>query len=137
MGTKPIVRETSMTKLLRTLVLLPILAASGAFAAGTPFDAAKFDAANKAGKSIVVAIHADWCPTCKAQAPIIDGLLQTPEFKGITAFRVDFDGQKDAVKRFRAITQSTLVVFKDGREVGRSVGDTRKEGIAALLKKAI
>lgn len=130
-----------MLKLLRKfLVLLPFLAAASALAAdtaATPFDTAKFDALNQAGKPILVAIHADWCPTCKAQEPIVSELLKAPELARLTAFRVDFDAQKDAVKRFKAQYQSTLVVFKGGKEVGRSTGDTRKESIAALLHKAI
>ena len=129
-----------MLKLLRKLaVLLPFLAASAlaADSAATVFDAAKFDALNQAGKPILVAIHADWCPTCKAQEPLVAALLKAPELAGITEFRVDFDAQKDAVKRFKTPYQSTLIVFKGGKEVGRSTGDTRKESIAALLHKAI
>lgn len=127
-----------MSSLLRTLVLSPFLFFAGfVFAADTPFDAAKFDTLNKEGKSILVAVHADWCPTCKAQEPIVSDLLKSPEMSGITSFRVDFDNQKDAVKRFKAQYQSTLIVFKGGKEVGRSTGDTKKESITALLKKAI
>ncbi|MCF8198424.1 MAG: thioredoxin family protein [Sulfuritalea sp.] len=127
-----------MFKPLRAFVfLLSFLSAGTSLAADTPFDAVQFDALNKQGKPILVAIHADWCPTCRAQAPIISDLLKSSELKSITAFRVDFDDQKDAVRRFRASTQSTLIVFKGGKEVGRSIGDTRQEGIAALLRKAI
>lgn len=126
-----------MLKLLRTLILMPLLGAGIALSAELPFDTARFDALNQEGKPILIAVHADWCPTCKAQQPIVSELMTTPALKGITAFRVDFDGQKDAVKRFKATTQSTLIVFKGGKEVGRSVGDTRKDSIAALLKKAI
>lgn len=127
-----------MFKLLRSFVLLvPFLASGAGFAAEGAFNATQFDALNKEGKPILIAIHADWCPTCRAQAPIVSSLLKTPEFKGITAFRVDFDSQKETVRRFNASTQSTLIVFKGGKEAGRSVGDTRQEGIAALLKKAI
>jgi thioredoxin-like negative regulator of GroEL len=131
-----------MLKLLRKfVVLLPFLAAASALAAGTaatiPFDAAKFDALNQAGKPILVAIHADWCPTCKAQEPIVSELLKAPELAKVSTFRVDFDAQKDVVKRFKTQYQSTLIVFKGGKEVGRSTGDTRKESIAALLHKAI
>jgi thiol:disulfide interchange protein len=92
---------------------------------------------NKEGKSILVDVHADWCPTCKTQEPIVSDLLKTPEFQGITGMRVDFDKQKDALKRFKVMYQSTLIVFKGGKEVGRSTGDTHKDSIAALLKKAI
>lgn len=126
-----------LLRFLRSLLLLPLLAAGPVLAADAPFDAARFDALNKEGRLVLVAVHADWCSTCKAQEPIVSELLKTPELNGVTAFRVDFDTQKDAVRRFRTQYQSTLIVFKGGKEVGRSTGDTRKESIAALLKKAI
>ena len=126
-----------MLKFFRSLLLLPLFAAVTALAGGQAYDQATFDDLLKQGKPTLVEIHADWCPTCKAQEPILAELLKTPELQGITALRVDFDGQKDAVKRFKAQYQSTLIVFKGGKEVGRSTGDTRKDSIAALLKKAL
>ena len=102
-----------------------------------PFDPAAFAAAQAAGKSILVEVHAPWCPTCKAQAPIIDELLSMPEFKDFKLVRVNFDTQKDAVKMFKATMQSTLIVYKNGKEVGRSTGETKKDSIAALLKKSM
>lgn len=135
---KPTVaKEATVFKFFRSLLLLPFIAAAAAQGTDTPFDAAKFDALLKAGKPVLISVHADWCPTCKAQEPIVDELLKTPELRGIAALRVDFDKQKDAVRRFMAQYQSTLIVFKGGVEVGRSTGETRREGIAALLRKAI
>src|SRR6516164_798056 len=55
------------------------------------FDPASFDAAQKAGKPILVAIHASWCPTCKAQRPILSDLMAEPKFKDLVYFVVDFD----------------------------------------------
>lgn len=126
-----------MLKLFRSLLLLPFLAATAAFAAGQAFDPAAFDALMKQGKPVVVDIHADWCPTCRAQEPILKQLLETPELKGLTRLTVDFDQQKSVVKSFKVQYQSTLIVFKGGREVGRSTGDTNKDRIAALLRKAL
>jgi thiol-disulfide isomerase/thioredoxin len=119
------------------MLLLSLVAAGPGMAADTPFDEKTFDRLNKEGKSILVSIHADWCPTCRAQEAVVSELLKTPEFQGITALRVDFDKQKEIVKKFRTQHQSTLIVFKGGKETGRSIGDTRKEGITALLKQAI
>jgi len=113
------------------------LLAAPSFAAEQRFDRAAFDALVKSGKPTLVMVHADWCPTCRAQAPIVSELLKTPALSGITALKVDFDGQRDAVKAFKVTQQSTLIVFKGGHEVGRSVGDTRKDTIEALLKRAI
>lgn len=103
----------------------------------TPYSQGAFDAAQTAGRSILVEIHAPWCPTCKAQAPILSAIGKGDAYKGLVVFRVDFDSQKDAVQRFGARMQSTLITFKGGKETGRSVGDTNADSIAALLAKAI
>jgi thiol-disulfide isomerase/thioredoxin len=127
----------------RSLVILTlaagITAAIPGFAAAPmrPFTKADFAAAQKSGKPVLVHIHADWCPTCKVQEQIVSGLREDPKFKELVVFKVDFDGQKDIVSMFGARTQSTLVVFKGTAEAGRSVGDTNKATIAAMLAKAL
>lgn len=102
-----------------------------------PFSADAFKAAQASGSPILVEIHADWCPTCKAQSPILDKLTADPKFKDLKVFRVDFDAMKPVVKQFGAQMQSTLIVFKGSAEQGRSVGDTREASIAALLDKSL
>jgi thioredoxin 1 len=114
------------------LVSIPALAAET-----IPYTPDAFDAAQKAGRSILVEIHATWCPTCKAQKPILAELEKAPQYKDLLVVHVDFDLQKDAVRRFGARMQSTLIAFKGGQETGRSVGDTNPESIAALLAKTI
>jgi len=118
------------------------LAMAGLFSAASanttvPFSAEAFKAAQAAGSPILVEIHADWCPTCKAQQPILDKLTADPKFKDLKIFRVDFDAMKPEVKKFGARMQSTLIVFKGVAEAGRSVGDTREASIAALLGKGL
>ena len=102
-----------------------------------PFSAEAFKAAQASGSPILVEIHADWCPTCKAQNPILDKLTADPKFKDLVVFRVDFDSMKPVVKQFGAQMQSTLIVFKGSAEQGRSVGDTKQASIAALLDKSL
>ena len=96
-----------------------------------------FAAAQKAGKPIFVAIHATWCPTCKAQKPILSELMAEPKFNNLVYFVVDFDSQKGAVNFFGAQMQSTLIAFKGEYETGRSVGDTDPSSIAGLLNKTL
>ena len=101
-----------------------------------PFDQKVFAAAQDAGKPVLIEIHADWCPTCKAQLPIVNKLAGDPAYAGIERLRVDFDSQKDLVKRFKAKMQSTLILFKGKTEVARSVGETDEGRIRAMLDKA-
>jgi thioredoxin 1 len=111
-----------------------------AFAQGVrhqPFTPEAFATAQAQGKPILVDVTAPWCPTCKAQKPIIDGLTAFEPLDRLTIFAVDFDSQKDVLRRFRVTQQSTLIAFKGAQETARSVGDTRAESIAALLKSAI
>ncbi len=124
---------------------IAVLAGSAALLAGletsaldkATYSQAAFDAAMKAGKPILIDVSAPWCPTCKAQAPILSDLAKQSRFKNLVVFNVDFDSQKDALRGLKAQQQSTLIVFKGGTEMGRSVGDTNKASIEALLARAI
>ena len=123
---------------MRTLVLaLSLVAATGALAAQIkPFDQATFDALQGANKPVLIHVYADWCPTCKQQAPIVSELMAKPEFKDYTVLRVNFDTQKDVRRTLRVAEQSTFIVYRGKQEVARSIGDTDKDSIAATLRKA-
>ena len=128
----------SRRSILVAAVAASAAAMSPAFAVGPqPFDAAAFAAAQKAGKPIFVAIHATWCPICKAQKPILADLMADPKFKDLTYFTIDFDSQKDLVRRFGAQKQSTLIAFIGGKEQGRSVGDSNRASISDLLNMVL
>ena len=111
------------------LALTPI---SSAFAE-TDFSTAAFMAAQKDGKRILVDVWAAWCPTCKAQGPLLKSELAKPENKDVVMLRVNFDTQLDALKAFKVQSQSTLIMFKGEKETARSVGDTTADGISKLM----
>ena len=126
----------------RSILITSLVAAaftmSPALADTVPtFDARAFADAQKADRPILIAIHASWCPTCKVQAPILSELRADPKFKNLAYFVIDFDSQKDLVNRFGARMQSTLIAFKGDKEEGRSVGDTKRDSIYALVGKSI
>lgn len=105
--------------------------------APVPFEAGAFEAAVAAGEPTLVEITASWCPTCREQKEVFADLLQEPRYADLTIFEINFDDQKDAVRALDARMQSTLIVYKGGEEVGRAVGITAPDEIAALLDKAI
>ena len=128
----------SRRSILKASLIATALVVSPALAETVPsFDAKAFADAQKAGKPILVAIHASWCPTCKAQAPILSELRADPKFRKLVYFVIDFDSRKDLVNRFGARMQSTLIAFKGAKEEGRSVGDTNRASIYALVGKSV
>lgn len=119
---------TVLTAFAIMLSVAPLQAAERA-----KFETAVFEAAQAKGTRILVEVHAPWCPTCKAQAPIIESLAQKPENKDLLILAVDFDSQKEALRALNARQQSTLIAFRGKAETGRSVGDTNAGSIGALV----
>jgi len=122
----------------RFLVAAGLALASQLSLAAAPkaFTQAEFDALTRAGKPIIVDVSAVWCPTCKAQKPIIERLAVQAAYRDVAVLSVDFDADKKVLKEFGVGSQSTLIAFKAGREVARSVGDTSPAGIERLFQKA-
>jgi thiol-disulfide isomerase/thioredoxin len=122
------------TFVLRSLVgLIALIALPFGAQAAQSFNAKTFQQAQAAGKTILVDVYASWCPVCRKQQPIIQSISQRRP--NLVVYRVDFDRDKDALKRFRVQSQSTLIVFKGKNEVSRSVGDTDPSRVQALIAK--
>ncbi|MEK7917679.1 thioredoxin family protein [Burkholderia contaminans] len=136
---KPQARENTVLKmLLKGFFLLTFLGASASAFAGTqPYNKAQFDGALAHGKPVVIWFHASWCPTCRAQQPAVDRLAKSSEMKDVTVFVADFDKETALEKALRVAQQSTFVVFRGGREVARSTGETDEQAIRATWGKAL
>jgi thioredoxin len=101
------------------------------------YDQKAFEAAQAAERPTLVEFYTTWCPVCKVQRPFLTTLGQNPKYQKIAYFEVDFDRHKDLARAFRVHKQSTLIVYKGGKEVARSTGDTNKASIEALIAKAL
>ena len=127
-----------MKKILTVIsVAAAIILSAGAWAGEVPYSKAAFDKALAEKRPVIAYFHADWCPVCKAQAPLVEQLLKEPRMKDVTLFLADYDKEKDLKKALRVSSQSTFVVFKGGKEVARSTGETAKEKLAAVFDKAL
>ena len=116
------------------LLALPVLLLMAVQAqARQPYDAKTFEEAQAAGRTVLVHVHASWCPTCRRQEPTVERLQK--ENPDLLVYVVDFDSDKAALKRFGVTTQATLILFKGAKEVGRLVYDADADRIAALVSK--
>ncbi|MBK9322998.1 MAG: thioredoxin family protein [Bdellovibrionaceae bacterium] len=97
------------------------------------FSNTAYDAAIKAGDTVVVDFHASWCPTCKKQEPILNEIVSMKGYENVVALKADFDKEKDLKKSLNVSKQSTIIVFKGGKEVGRNTGVTAKDELKKLI----
>jgi len=101
------------------------------------YNAASFNNALKKGKTVVVHVHADWCITCVRQEKPLKAELSKPAFSKVRAYQVNYDRDKAFLNKYRINSQSTILVFKKGRVVAKSVGQTSRGVISAVLRKAL
>jgi thioredoxin 1 len=75
---------------------------------------------------------AEWCGPCKMIAPAIEELAKDYEGRAVVA-KVDVDQAPALAEQFGVSSIPTLIVLKNGSEVKRFVGVTRKEVLAAAI----
>lgn len=110
-----------------------LLASAAQAAEQRPFDRAAFEAAQAAGRPILVDVYADWCPTCRAQAPAVAAAIGGAQYRQLVVFKLNFDKQKADWRQMGVQRQSTLIAFNGRRETGRVVGETDPAAIAQLI----
>ncbi len=94
-----------------------------------------FNAAIEKGV-VIVDFWATWCRPCLMQAPIFEEAAKEMQGKVVFA-KLDVDKAKKISSTYRISGIPCLIIFKDGKEVGRLVGMQNKENIIAALKQAV
>ncbi|KAF3036552.1 hypothetical protein E8E12_004574 [Didymella heteroderae] len=70
----------------------------------------------KSSKYVVVDFYADWCPPCRAIAPIFSKLADDHAVSGQLAFaKVNVDHVKDVAKKYGITAMPTFLFFEDGK----------------------
>ena len=92
-----------------------------------------YDVALKSGDTIVLFFHASWCPVCKKQEPLLTDIIDEKGYETFVALKVDYDQERDFKKSLKVSRQSTIIVFKAGKEVERRIGVTSKDELKKLI----
>ena len=103
----------------------------------TTYAAAEFMMAQKKGKTIVVDVYADWCPTCRAQAPILEELRTEKQSSDVLFVKVNFDKEKAFLRDNRIPRQSTVLVFNGMDEAARSIAQTYRTALREAVLNAL
>jgi thiol:disulfide interchange protein len=95
------------------------------------FDQAKFDAALADGNTVFLDFYATWCPTCRANEPLVDGAFDGST--DVVGFRVDYDTETELKKQYNVRLQSTYLVVRGTDELARHTGALTASGLDELL----
>ena len=93
-----------------------------------------FDSIVNGSLPVLVDFWAPWCGPCRSLSPIVDEVADELAGK-ITVAKCNVDDNQDLAMKFGVMSIPTLVVFKNGEEIDRSVGALPKARLQALLEK--
>lgn len=90
----------------------------------------------KGTKTVLVDFHATWCGPCKRMAPILDALAEKSG-DTFSVVKVDIDAAPNAAVEHNVEVVPTLVLFQDGKELGRQRGAMNQTNLDAWIVQTI
>ena len=100
----------------------------------TTFTKELFDKAQSDGKVVVVSSWMKYCSSCASQMKVLDKAKN--EFDNIEYFTFDIKN-KEIADLLNVQYQTTLLIFKDNKEVYRSIGETSRDAIYKAIESSI
>ena len=117
-----------------TLIFCVFLFNFNATAKETTYNKVDFDKALSEGKVVVVSSWIKYCTSCASQMKVLNKAVN--EFDNIEYFAFDVTN-KEIANFFNVQYQTTLLIFKENKEIYRSIGETSKDLIYKAIRSSI
>tara|TARA_Y100001970_G_scaffold210464_1_gene256744 strand:- start:861 stop:1262 length:402 start_codon:yes stop_codon:yes gene_type:complete len=128
-------KKKGLSKIMKKFfILIFCLLAFSSNAKETTFTKELFDKAQSDGKVVIVSSWVKYCSSCASQMKVLDKAKN--DFNNIEYFKFDVRN-KEIADLFNIQYQTTLLIFKDNKEVYRSIGETSRDAIYKAIKSSI
>ena len=118
----------------KLLLFIFCVFAFSANAKETTFDKTLFDKAQSDGKVVIVSSWIKYCTSCASQMKVLNKVKQ--DFDNVEYFAFEVT-KKEIANLFNVKYQTTLLIFKNNKEVYRSIGETTKDLIYRAIQSSI
>ena len=127
-------KTNNYMKKLYILIFLIFSFSANSMEKKTTFNKKLFDTAQSDGKVVVVSSWTKYCSSCASQMKVLDKAKN--DFDNIEIFSFNITN-KEIAKLFDVQYQTTLLIFKDNKEVYRSIGETSEDLIYEAIRSSI
>ena len=83
---------------------------------------------------VLVDFWASWCGPCRMLTPVVDQIAEEKE-GALKVAKINVDDEPQLAAQFGVMSIPTLMLFRDGRPVSKSVGVRPKQAILGMLEE--
>ena len=85
---------------------------------------------------VLVDFWAEWCGPCRMVGPIVEQLAQSLDGK-VKVSKLNVDQNQEIAMKYNVQSIPSLILFKNGKEIARTVGLSPKEKYEKFVNNAL